>query len=344
MENEKINELELVENLYVRVKNILENGRAKAFKVVNTVMIESYWNIGKEIVEEEQRGENRAEYGKYVIQSISEKLTEEFGKGYSISNIKYMRQFYLTFPIGHSLSGQLSWTHYRLLMKLKNDDIRNFYMIETIENNWSSRELDRQISSLLYERIKMSKDPVAVKELSVVGQKVETAYDIIKSPMVFEFLGKGDYTISVESDLESALMDKLQLFLLELGKGFSFVGRQKRINIDGDNYYIDLVFYNYILKCFVLIDLKMGKLTHRDIGQMDFYVRYYEKEIRLEGDNPTIGLLLCSDKNDSMVKYTLLDDSKNIFASKYQFYFPTEDELIEELEREKLSLELEYND
>lgn len=321
--------MELVKSLYVRV---------------NVVIIESYWNIGKEIVEEEQRGENRAEYGKFVVQSISERLTKEYGKGYSKQNLWYMKQFYLMFPILHALSGELSWTHYRLLMKLKNDEIRSFYMIETIENNWSSRELDRQISSLLYERIKMRKDPIAVKELSLVGQKVETASDIIKSPMIFEFLGKGDYTISIESDLESAHMDKLQLFLLELGKGFSFVGRQKRINIEGDNYYIDLVFYNYILKCFVLIDLKMGKLTHRDIGQMDFYVRYYEKEMRLEGDNPTIGLLLCSDKNDSMVKYTLLDDSKNIFASKYQFYFPTEDELIEELEREKLSLELEYED
>lgn len=235
------NELELVENLYVRVKSILENGRAKAFKVVNTVMIESYWNIGREIVEEEQRGENRAEYGKFVVESISKKLTKEFGKGYSKQNLWYMKQFYLTFPILHSVSGELSWTHYRLLMKLKNDDIRNFYMIETIENNWSSRELDRQVSSLLYERIKMSKDPIAVKELSSVGQKVEIASDIIKSPMVFEFLGKGDYTISIESDLESALMNKLQLFLLELGKGFSFVGRQKRINIEGDNYYKETI-------------------------------------------------------------------------------------------------------
>lgn len=240
------------------------------------------------------------------------------------------------------MRGELSWTHYRLLMKLKNEDIRSFYMIESIKNNWSSRELDRQISSLLYERIAMSKDKNKVKELSTVGQKIKSPSDIIKSPMIFEFLGKEDYTISVESDLESALMDKLQLFILELGKGFAFVSRQKRINVEGDNYFIDLVFYNYILKYFVLIDLKMGKLTHRDIGQMDFYVRYYEKEMRLEGDNPTIGILLCSDKNDSMVKYTLLDDSQNIFASKYQFYFPTEEELIEELEKEKLSLELEY--
>ncbi|MGL5123076.1 MAG: PDDEXK nuclease domain-containing protein [Fusobacteriaceae bacterium] len=344
MKKTEIKDFEMVENLYFRVKSILENGRAKAFKVVNTVMIESYWNIGKEIVEEEQRGENRAEYGKFVVESISKRLTKEFGKGYSVSNIKYMRQFYLVFQISHSLSDQLSWTHYRLLIKLKNEGIRNFYIIESIQNNWSSRELDRQISSLLYERITMSKNPVKVKELSLKGQEIEVASDIIKSPMIFEFLGKGDYTIAKESELQSALMNKLQLFLLELGKGFSFVSRQKKISVEGDNYYIDLVFYNYILKCFVLVDLKMGKLTHRDIGQMDFYVRYYEKEIRLEGDNPTIGLLLCADKNDSMVKYTLLDDSKNIFASKYQFYFPTEDELIEELEREKLSLKLEYKD
>ncbi|MGL6064317.1 MAG: PDDEXK nuclease domain-containing protein [Fusobacteriaceae bacterium] len=344
MVNNEIKDFENLENLYFKVKNILENGRAKAFKVVNTVMIESYWNIGKEIVEEEQRGENRAEYGKFVVESISKRLTKEYGKGYSKQNIWYMKQFYLLFPILHALRGELSWTHYRLLIKLKNDDIRNFYIIESIQNNWSSRELERQMSSLLYERITMSKNPVEVKNLSLKGQEIEVASDIIKSPMIFEFLGKGDYTIAKESDLESALMNKLQLFLLELGKGFSFVSRQKRISVEGDSYYIDLVFYNYILKCFVLVDLKMGKLTHRDIGQMDFYVRYYEKEMRLEGDNPTIGLLLCSDKNDSIVKYTLLDESKNIFASKYQFYFPTEDELIEELEREKLSLKLEYKD
>ncbi len=336
------NKIILIDNLYFKVKTIIENGRSKAFKIINSTMLESYWNIGKEIVEEEQKGEDRAEYGKFVITSISEKLTKEFGKGYSKQNLWYMRQYYITFPILHSLCGELSWTHYRLLMKIKDENIRSFYSIEAIENNWSSRELDRQISSMLYERIAISKNPKEVKKLSVVGQIIEKSSDLIKSPMIFEFLGKGEYSINVESDLESALMNKLQLFLLELGKGFSFVGRQKRINIEGNNYYVDLVFYNYILKCFVLVELKMGKLSYKDIGQMDFYVRYYEKELKLEGDNPTIGLLLCADKDDSMVKYTLLDDSKNIFASKYKFYFPTEEELKEELARERLSLELEY--
>jgi predicted nuclease of restriction endonuclease-like (RecB) superfamily len=227
-------------------------------------------------------------------------------------------------------------------LKVKNENARNFYMIESVENNWASRELDRQISSKLFERIALSKDEAGMKELALKGQVIRKPSDIMKEPMVFEFLGQKENNLYAERELESALMSKLQMFLLELGKGFSFVARQKRITIDGDNFFIDLVFYNYILKCFVLIDLKMGKLTHTDIGQMDFYVRYFEKEMKLEGDNPTIGLLLCADKNDAMVKYTLLDESKNIFASKYKFYFPTEEELVEELEREKSTLEIEY--
>ncbi len=335
-------ELINIDSLYQKVKTIIENGKIKAFKAVNTAIVESNWNIGKEIIEEEQKGETRADYGKLVISNISKRLTDEFGSGYSPTNLKYMRQFYMTFPKSHPVSDQLSWTHYRLLLKIKDENARKFYSIETINNNWSSRELDRQISSLLFERLSISKDKEKVKELATLGQIIEKPSDAMKSHLILEFLGKGDYNISVERDLESALMDKLQMFLLELGKGFSFVARQKRINVDGDNYFIDLVFYNYVLKCFVLIDLKMGKLSHRDIGQMDFYVRYFEKEMKLEGDNPTIGLLLCADKNDSMVKYTLLDESKNIFASKYQFYLPTEEQLIEEIERERIDLELEF--
>ena len=248
----------------------------------------------------------------------------------------------MAFQKGQTLSDQLTWSHYILLLKVEKEEARNFYMIETVENNWASRELDRQINSLLYERIALSKDKEGVKELAIKGQVIQKPADIMKEPYIFEFLDKPENNRFLERGLESALMNKLQMFLLELGKGFSFVARQKRITIDGDHFYIDLVFYNYILKCFVLIDLKMGKLAHTDIGQMDFYVRYFEKEMKLEGDNPTIGLLLCADKNDAMVKYTLLDESKNIFASKYKFYFPTEEELMEELEREKSTLEIEY--
>ncbi len=335
-------EVVIIDDLYNKVRTILDNGRNKAYKAVNFAMVESYWNVGREIVEDEQNGENRAKYGKYILKELSAKLTKDFGEGYSITNLKYMRRFFMAFQKGQTLSDQLTWSHYILLLKVEKEEARNFYMIETVENNWASRELDRQINSLLYERIALSKDKEGVKELAIKGQVIQKPADIMKEPYIFEFLDKPENNRFLERGLESALMNKLQMFLLELGKGFSFVARQKRITIDGDHFYIDLVFYNYILKCFVLIDLKMGKLAHTDIGQMDFYVRYFEKEMKLEGDNPTIGLLLCADKNDAMVKYTLLDESKNIFASKYKFYFPTEEELMEELEREKSTLEIEY--
>ncbi len=335
-------EVVIIDDLYNKVRTILDNGRNKAYKAVNFAMVESYWNVGREIVEDEQNGENRAKYGKYILKELSAKLTKDFGEGYSITNLKYMRRFFMAFQKGQTLSDQLTWSHYILLLKVEKEEARNFYMIETVENNWASRELDRQINSLLYERIALSKDKEGVKELAIKGQVIQKPADIMKEPYIFEFLDKPENNRFLERGLESALMNKLQMFLLELGKGFSFVARQKRITIDGDHFYIDLVFYNYILKCFVLIDLKMGKLAHTDIGQMDFYVRYFEKEMKLESDGPTIGLLLCADKNDAMVKYTLLDESKNIFASKYKFYFPTEEELMEELEREKSTLEIEY--
>ncbi len=335
-------EVVIIDDLYNKVRTILENGRNKAYKAVNFAMVESYWNVGREIVEDEQNGENRAAYGKKVVAELSKRLIQEYGQGYDKRNLWYMRDFYLTFKNVNALRSELTWTHYRLLLKVAKEEARNFYMIECIENNWATRELDRQISSLLFERITLSRNKEEVKEIAEKGQVIQKSQDLMKDPYVFEFLGKSGQNINAERELESALMSKLQMFLLELGKGFSFVARQKRITIDGDHFYIDLVFYNYILKCFVLIDLKMGKLTHTDIGQMDFYVRYFEKEMKLEGDNPTIGLLLCADKNDAMVKYTLLDESKNIFASKYKFYFPTEEELMEELEREKSTLEIEY--
>ena len=326
---------------YNNIKELLENARSKTYKTINSIMVETYWNIGKIIVEEEQNGKERADYGEYLIKRLSERLTEEYGKGFNIANMKNIRQFYLTFPKSYALRSQLSWTHYRLIMRVDNENARDFYIIESINNNWSTRELDRQINSLLYERLVLSKDKGKVKQLSIKGQEIQKPEDIIKDPFVLEFLNLDKDKEFHEKDLEKGLMNKLQYFLLELGKGFSFVSRQKRISVDNDNFYIDLVFYNHILKCFVLIDLKIGKLTHQDIGQMDFYVRYFEKEIKSKNDNPTIGLILCADKSKTMVKYTLLDDNKNIFASKYKTYLPSEEELKKEINDEKDRIERE---
>ncbi|HGJ64422.1 TPA: DUF1016 domain-containing protein [bacterium] len=293
------------------------------------------------IVEEEQNGKERADYGKYLIKELSRKLSSDFGKGFDERNLWYMKSFYLAFPNVNALRSELTWTHYRILLRVENLDARNFYLIESINSNWSTRELERQINSLLYERVALSSDKNKVKELSTKGNVVQKSDDLIKDPYVLEFLGLAENKAYQERDLEQALINRLQDFMLELGKGFSFVGRQKRITVDGDHFYIDLVFYNYELKCFVLIDLKVGKLTHQDIGQMDFYVRYFEKEIKPKGDSPTVGLILCADKNDTMVKYTLLEDSKQIFASRYKLYLPSEEEFRVELEKEKALLEME---
>ena len=330
-----------INTAYQNIKGILEEARNKAYRTVNFVMVQAYWQIGRIIVEQEQKGKERAEYGKSLIKELSKKLTYDYGKGFNESNLKYLRQFYLTFPNGHALRDELSWTHYRLLLKVEKEKARSFYLIETVNNKWSTRELERQINSLLYERIALSKDKAEVLELSIKGQTINQPKDIIKDPYVLEFLDLKENKKFLEKDLEQALIDKLQKFLLELGRGFSFVARQKRITVDGDHFYIDLVFYNFLLKCFVLIDLKIGKLTHKDIGQMDFYVRYFEKEEKQKNDNPTIGLILCSDKNEIMVKYTLLEDKKHIFASRYKLYLPTEKELKKELTREREMIEME---
>ena len=325
-----------VDKLYSEVRDILSEARNNAITAVNFTMVLAYWNIGKIIVEHEQKGKKRAEYGQFLIKELSKRLTEEFGKGFTLTNLKYRRQFYLKFQKSHALRDQLSWTHYRLLLRIENDNSRDFYLSECVENGWSTRELERQINSLFYERTSLSK----VKKVSKKGKITYSPEDIIRDPYVLEFLNiKEHYS---ENDLESLLVEKLKYFLLELGKGFSFVARQKRISLDGDHFYVDMVFYNYILKCFVLIDLKIGKLSHKDIGQMDFYVRYFEKEIRKEGDNPTIGLILCSDKNEAMVKYTLLNDNiKKVFASKYKLYLPSEEELRKEIKKERSFIEIE---
>jgi len=330
-----------VESIYSRIREILETARTSAYRAVNFAMVQAYWHIGREIVEEEQRGKQRAEYGASLIGELSQKLTAEYGQGFNKTNLWYIKQFYLVFKNLHALRGELSWTHYRLLLKIEKEEVRQFYLSECVQSNWSTRQLERQINSFYYERLLSSRKKAPVKKEI---QKLEPSLkpeDIIKDPYVLEFLNVKENIRFLEKDLESALIGKLQDFLLELGKGFSFVGRQQRISADGDNFYIDLVFYNYLLKCFVLIDLKIGKLTHQDIGQMDFYVHYYENEIRAETDNPTIGIILCSEKNETVVKYSVLSESKRLFASKYKLYLPTEKELKEELEREKRMIEME---
>lgn len=330
-----------IDTTYQSVKQILEEARKKAYSAVNFAMVQAYWNIGRIIVEEEQKGKAKAGYGEYLLKELSERLTKDFGKGFDYSNVKNMRQFYLVFPIGDALRSQLSWTHYRMLMRIEKESVRNFYIEECIAANWSTRQLERQINSFYYERLLSSRNKGIVKAEIEKLEPETTPHDVIKDPYVLEFLGLRENRDYLEKELEHGLINKLHDFLLELGKGFSFVARQKRITIDGDHFYIDLVFYNYFLKCFVLIDLKVGKLTHQDIGQMDFYIRYFEKEVKLPGDNPTIGLILCAEKNEAMAKYTLLKGSKTLFASKYKLYLPTEKELKEELKRERQLLELE---
>ena len=270
-----------------------------------------------------------------LIKNLSKKMTKEFGKGFTVANLKNMRQFYLIFQKSYALRSELTWTHYRLLMRVENENARNFYIEECIKSNWSTRQLERQITTLFYERLLSSKDKEKVsKEIYKLEPQIKKAEDIIKDPYVLEFLGLPENTNFLEKNLEQALIDHLQKFLLELGRGFSFVARQKRITFDGRHFYIDLVFYNYLLKCFVLIDLKVGDLTHQDLGQMQMYVHYFEEEMINEGDNPPIGIVLCADKSDLIVKYTLSKNETQVFASKYKAYLPSEEELLSEIEKE----------
>ena len=330
------NQLEL--NIYKGIRDTLAQAREKVYTAINFAMVEAYWEIGRQI---DEVVSNRAEYGKGLLKYIAEKLTEEFGKGFDESSLRRMRQFYRIFPIRATLWHELSWSHYRLLMKIENDERREFYGRECVESSWSVRQLERQINSFFYERLLATQqsDKAEVRnEIMTLEPNTDPKY-ILKDPYILEFLDLKENKKYKESDLEKALIDHLQEFLLELGKGFSYVAKQKRITIEGDHYYVDLVFYNYILKCFVLIDLKIGKLTYQDIGQIDFYVRYFEDKIKPQGDNPTIGIVLCADKNDTMAKYSVLTENENLFASKYMLYLPTEEELKREIERERDLLE-----
>jgi predicted nuclease of restriction endonuclease-like (RecB) superfamily len=352
-------------SLFDRVVSILEKARATVARSVNSQMVIAYWLIGREIVEEEQKGQARAEYGRRLIAELAKRLTQRYGKGFSETNLKYFRSFYLAYAnrlpeIGHPVGDEsvgdkkgrptgdespqgfhpdLSWSHYRALMWVENAKARSFYEIEAACNGWNKRELERQIQSLFYERLLKSRDKAGMLQLAKDGQSVQSAIDVVKDPYVLEFLDlPGSHQLN-ESDIENALITNLQAFLLELGKGFSFVARQKRLRFDDEDFYIDLVFYNYLLKCFVLIDLKVGKLTHQDIGQMDGYIRMYEDKYKVERDNPTIGLILCSEKNEAVARYSVLNEDKRLFASKYKLVLPNEKQLRLELERERRLLE-----
>lgn len=328
--------------LYEDIRITVAEAQKKVYATVNFVMVETYWNIGRQIYE--AQGENeRAEYGTGLLKELSVKLTAEFGKGFEASNLRRMRQFYMVFQKRDALRHELSWTHYRLLLKVENEKARQFYLDECAKSGWSTRQLERQINSFYYERLLSSQDQDSVrKEIQGLESGVDTK-DIIRDPYVLEFLGLEQTSNLYEKDLEQGLINHLQKFLLELGRGFSFVARQKRVSFDGEHFYIDLVFYNYILKCFVIIDLKVGKLTHQDIGQMQMYVNYYTREMRNEGDNLPIGIILCADKSESVVKYTLPENNSQIFTSKYKLYMPTEEELKQELEKEQQLLEIEKN-
>jgi predicted nuclease of restriction endonuclease-like (RecB) superfamily len=335
-----MNDLIQNDDLYLKIKNILQSARDNAYRHINFVMVEAYWNIGKQIVEDEQRGKDRAEYGAYLIKELSSRLTKDFGKGFTQQNLRNMRQFYNCFPIRSTLCSELSWSHYRLIMRVDNQQARLWYTEESAKANWSVRALERQIGTLYYERIISSKEkqPVIVEATNNTKDLLLTPKDIIKDPYVLEFLDLKQNNAFYENDLESALIEKIQEFLLELGRGFAFVARQKRIKTETSDFYIDLVFYNYILKCFVIIDLKSGKLTHQDVGQMDMYVRMYNDLEKAENDNPTIGIILCTDKDNTVVKYSVLNENENLFVSKYQLYLPTEEELRAEIERDVLEL------
>jgi predicted nuclease of restriction endonuclease-like (RecB) superfamily len=367
--------------LFDRVATILEQARGNVVRAVNTQMVLAYWLIGREIVQELLGGEERAAYGKRVFEDLSHRLTEHYGKGFSVTNLKYFRLFYqayperlgirhptgdessgtaITHPLGahfaigypleaelrHGFSPQLTWSHYRALTRVDNLNARDFYEREAVECGWSKAQLERQIHSFYYDRIIANRGKEGLRPQGrerLAGEIVQPSH-LLKSPMVLEFLGLPDSRDLHESKLEQAIIDNLQSFLLELGKGFSFVARQKHIRFGDDDFYIDLVFYNYVLKCFLLIDLKMGKLTHADVGQMDGYVRLYEDQFKILGDNPTIGLLLCADKGEAVAKYSILNENRQIFASKYLPNLPTEEQLRLEIEKERSLIELTLED
>ena len=339
MINELINSDNEINSIFDSIKNLVINSRNKVYHTVNTEMLNLYWNIGKIIIEIQQ-GDERASYGDAVLDKLSQKLTNEFGKGFSSRNLRTMRKFYLIYPIWKTVSSKLSWSHYLELIKIDDEQKRKFYLNECINSKWSVRELQRQRDSLLYERLTISADKEKILELSEKGQILKTSKDLVKDPFVLEFLDIKENTDYLESDLEKNIIEHLKEFLLELGKGFSYVGNQVRLTLEEDHFYPDLVFYNRLLKCFVIIDLKIGKVSHQDIGQMQMYVNYYDREIKQNDEKPTVGILLSTNKNETVVKYTLPKDNKTIFSSEYKLHMPSEQELISAIEEEKKNYEL----
>lgn len=326
--------MELSQNLIHEIKSLIAKAKEGAIRSVDHHRTVMYWHIGERIFNEEQQGKKRADYGNYLIKYLSEQLQPEYGSGFSVRQLERYRQFYRTFPIASTLRTQLSWSHYKLLLGVDNEDKREYYIAETAKNNWSVRQMERQINSQLFERLLLSNDKQSV--LAIARNEVipTNPNEIIKDPLILEFLGLKRESAYYEKDFEQAIITNLQDFLLELGNGFSFVARQKRIHLDGDEFFIDLVFYNRLLQCFVLFEIKTHKLTHEDLGQLQMYVNYYDRVEKVAHEKPTIGILLCADKNDAVVKYSLPENNNSILASQYQLYLPTEEQLLTEIRRE----------
>ncbi len=368
-----MSQLPNTEPLLQRIREIWESSRGEAVRSVNIAHVCANWLIGQQIVQAEQAGEKRAAYGKGLLQGLSKQLTTDYGRGFSVSALQYMRAFFLAYPvllqkqhavrvisgeglqIQHAVGGEsspteamkpgvlhpgLSWTHYRALLKVERQEARDFYEIEAVKNGWSARQLERQVNSLLFDRLLKSRDKAGVLALASEGLQAAQPVDLIKDPYVLEFIDLPESRRLMETELEAALLSQLEAFLLELGSGFAFVGRQLRLTLDGDHFYPDLVFYHIKLKCYVVIELKIGKLNHADLGQMQLYVHYYDREVREEGDNPTIGLVLCTEKNEAVVRYVLDENEQQIFASRYQLHMPTEEQLRKELQREMSLLDI----
>ena len=338
-----MNEIQYIKtnNLLKDARFIIETARSNAVHSVDFCRVQMYWNLGRRIFEEEQKGRARAEYGKYLIKNLSLNLIKEYGSGFSERQLKFCRQFYKVYPIGNALRSQLNWSQYRMLIQIPDPDKREYYELESVNNAWNGRELERQINSHLYERLLLSNDKGTLLAIARKERIPETPQEIIKDPMVLEFLGLERKSSYYEKDVEGAIISHITDFMLEFGKGFSFVARQKRILLEDDEFFIDLVFYNRLMHCFVLVELKTGKLTHQDLGQLQMYVNYYDRNEKLEEENPTIGILLCSSKNDTVVKMTLPEQNKTILASKYELYMPTSEQLVKKIEEAKIIIDSE---
>lgn len=336
-EIEKNNSLTNQETFVGEIRTIIDNARSAAIRSVDFNRVQMYWNIGRRIVEEEQHGKERADYGTYLIKNLAKELEPEYGSGFGVRQLEQSRQFYRTYPIANTLRSQLNWSQYRRLIQIEDPDKREYYELESVNGGWTARETERQINSMLYERLLLSNEKEKVLAVARNQRIPESPTEVIKDPMVLEFLGLERKAAYYEKDLESAIISHIAEFLLEMGKGFSFVARQKRILLEDDEFFADLVFYNRLLRCFVVVELKTGKLTHQDLGQLQMYVNYYDRCEKQEDENPTIGILLCSDKNDTVVKMALPEDNSTILASKYQLYLPTTEQLIKEIDEVKQS-------